>query len=95
MGKVAVSQDIPNTREPLSEENRQELQKHSEAGYRTLAASNHLSHLADDVFSIHENGDGTGYPRGVKGEDIPLLARIVAAADAFDVLHYGGRPEGC
>jgi len=42
--------------------------------------------VADEILSHHERWDGTGYPSGLRGEDIPLLSRIIALADAFDVM---------
>jgi len=48
--------------------------------------------VAEDILSHHEHWDGSGYPQGLKGKNIPLLARIVAIADAFVVMSYG-RPH--
>jgi HD-GYP domain-containing protein (c-di-GMP phosphodiesterase class II) len=45
--------------------------------------------VADEILSHHERWDGTGYPSGIPGEDIPLLSRIIAVADAFDVMTRG------
>ena len=59
------------------------IRKHPERGYRILIASLEYMNIAEDVFSHHERYDGTGYPRRLKGKQIPVKARIVAVADAY------------
>ncbi len=49
-------------------------------------ASHNLARIADYILSHHERWDGKGYPRGLKGEDIPLLSRILSVADAYDAM---------
>ncbi|MGI6131138.1 MAG: HD domain-containing phosphohydrolase [Bacillota bacterium] len=74
---------------PLSHDEQEALKKHPEIGYRVAQASIELAHVADGILSHHENWDGTGYPQGLKGEEIPLIARIVAIVDAYDSMTAG------
>lgn len=68
-----------------------QIKKHPEIGYRIAAAVPELANIAELILSHHERWDGKGYPRGLVGEEIPLLARILAVADAYDVI-IQGRP---
>ncbi len=81
--KIVIASEILNTEEPLDEEEWMEIRKHPEAGYSILSTVNQYSLLAEIVLAHHERPDGSGYPKGLKGEEIPLLARIVAVAEAF------------
>ncbi|HNU93755.1 MAG TPA: MASE3 domain-containing protein [Bacillota bacterium] len=74
---------------PLSPDEQEALKKHPEIGYRVARASIELAHVADGILSHHENWDGSGYPQGLKGEEIPLIARIVAIVDAYDSMTAG------
>ncbi|WP_236617472.1 HD-GYP domain-containing protein [Thermoanaerobacter kivui] len=67
----------------LSEEERVAFQKHCEIGYRIAMTSPDLAHLADMILMHHEWWNGSGYPLGVKGEDIPYECRILAIVDAY------------
>ncbi len=62
------------------------VKKHPEVGYRIALATSDLHLIAEGVLSHHERWDGKGYPRGIAGEDIPLMARIISIADAFDAM---------
>ncbi|MFP4198710.1 MAG: HD-GYP domain-containing protein [Halanaerobium sp.] len=88
IGKVAVDNSILNKAEPLTEKEWREVKKHSEAGYRIAKASFELSSIAVPILSHHENWDGSGYPLGKKGTEIPLLARIISVLDAYDVMTH-------
>jgi len=59
------------------------MRKHSEIGYRIAQSAPELSHIAEYILSHHERWDGKGYPQGLKGEEIPLLSRILAVADGL------------
>ena len=74
---------------PLSADEQEALKKHPEIGYRVAQASRAGPCGRWDSFQIHENWDGTGYPQGLKGEEIPLIARIVAIVDAYDSMTAG------
>ncbi len=89
IGKVAVPDTILMKPDRLTPQEWVIMKKHPEAGYRIAHAAGNLSYIADDILSHHEWWDGTGYPRGLKGKDIPLLARIVAVVDAYDVMTRG------
>jgi HD-GYP domain-containing protein (c-di-GMP phosphodiesterase class II) len=70
----------------LSAAQRARLCEHAACGGAILARTAGLEHLADAVRATHEHYDGAGYPDGLAGEEIPLAARIVAAADAYDAM---------
>ena len=70
----------------LDEEEWKEMRRHPELGYRMLKDIRFLQPSLDIVLSHQEYYDGTGYPQGLKGEQIPLGARIFAVADAFDAM---------
>ncbi|MBP6492179.1 MAG: PAS domain S-box protein [Clostridia bacterium] len=86
IGNVAIDPNVFQKPEALTEEEWAELKKHPEIGYRIALNSLELSRISNDILSHHERWDGTGYPRGIKGEDIPLLCRILAVADAYDAM---------
>ncbi|MEI6157579.1 MAG: HD-GYP domain-containing protein, partial [Atribacterota bacterium] len=91
LGKVAIPRDILNKTGPLTKEEWEVVKKHSEIGYRILVSTPEYASLADFVLTHHERWDGTGYPQGLKGEAIPLLARINAVVEAYEVM-TAGRP---
>lgn len=86
IGKVGIDDQILNKPGPLNEEEWAHMKKHPEIGYRIAMSSAELEPIADYILYHHERWDGTGYPRGLKGEAIPLLSRIMAVADAFDAM---------
>lgn len=88
LGKVVISDNILNKEGPLSEEEWEEVKKHPEAGYRISQSSSELSHISNYILNHHERWDGKGYPLGNKGEEIPLLSRIIAVVDAYDVMTH-------
>ncbi len=89
IGKVAVDDQILNKPEKLTSAEWEIVKKHSETGYRIAAASPELESVSRYILHHHERWDGTGYPHGLKGEEIPLLARILAFADAYDAMTAG------
>ena len=86
IGKIAVPEVILTKPGPLTMEEREIIKGHSERGYRITLSSQELARIAPIVLSHHERWDGEGYPRGLKGEEIPLLARLISIVDAFDVM---------
>lgn len=86
IGKVAIEESILMKPGPLTEGEWGKMRKHSEIGYRIAQSAPELSHIAEYILSHHERWDGKGYPQGLKGEEIPLLSRILAVADAFDAM---------
>ena len=88
IGKVAISPEILNKPGRLNKDEWSEVRKHSEAGYRIAQASPELSRIAGFILFHHERWDGTGYPMGKKGNEIPLLSRIITVIDAYDVMTH-------
>ncbi|AWI04674.1 HD domain-containing phosphohydrolase [Clostridium drakei] len=86
IGKIAIREDILNKSGNLTAEEWQELKRHPEIGYRILSSANDMAEIAEYVLAHHERWDGNGYPKGLKGEQIPLKSRIIAIADAFDAM---------
>ncbi|ADY56002.1 diguanylate cyclase and metal dependent phosphohydrolase [Syntrophobotulus glycolicus DSM 8271] len=86
IGKIALDSRILNKQEALTEQEKDELKRHPDIGYRILSSSYDMLDLADYVYAHHEKWDGSGYPKGLKGEKIPLISRIIAIAESYDVL---------
>ena len=86
IGKVGIDDRILNKSGKLSEEEWVEMKKHSEIGYRIAMSSPDLVPIAEYILCHHERWDGKGYPQGIRGEEIPLLSRIVTIIDAFDAM---------
>lgn len=91
LGKVAIPEAILQKPEQLSREEWMAVQRHPEIGYRIASSLPELMQISDEILGHHEHWDGTGYPRRLRGEEIPLLARIVSIADAYAVM-TAGRP---
>lgn len=93
IGKIAIPEEILRKPGPLTPEERKEMERHTEVGHRILADSESelLQMAARIALTHHEWFDGSGYPRGLRGGEIPIEGRIVAVADAFDAL-LGDRP---
>ena len=86
VGKIGISQSILNKLGELNSEEWQEVKKHPQIGYHIVSSSGDIAFLGDSVLAHHEWYDGLGYPKGLKGEEIPLMARILAIADAYDAM---------
>ena len=86
LGKVAIPDAVLFKPGPLTEEEWQVMKQHSEKGYRIASSSTDLAAVADLILRHHEHWDGNGYPLGLKGNEIPVECRILAVADAFDVM---------
>lgn len=86
IGKVGIDDQILNKQGKLTEEEWIEMKKHPEIGYRIAMSSPELMSISDYILCHHERWDGKGYPQGLKGEDIPLLSRVLAVADAYDAM---------
>ncbi len=91
IGKINIPEEILTRDGPLSSEEWELVKKHPEMGYRISRATDEFSHVAGYILAHHEHWNGKGYPLGLKGKDIPLLSRITAIADAFEVM-TNGRP---
>ena len=86
IGKMGVPDQILRKPGPLTNEEREIMRKHCEIGYSVLQRIPFLKEAAEIVLSHQECFDGSGYPRGLKGEEIPLGARIFAVADTLDAM---------
>jgi putative nucleotidyltransferase with HDIG domain len=86
IGKMAIPDNILRKPGPLDEDEKQIMRKHCEIGYNMVTRIPFLREAAEVVLSHQEYYDGSGYPRGLKHEEIPLGARIFAVADALDAM---------
>ena len=86
IGKIAIEEGILNKPGKLEEQELYEIKRHPDIGYRILSSSLEMQELAEGILAHHEKWDGTGYPKGLKGEAIPTVARIIALADSYDAM---------
>jgi cyclic di-GMP phosphodiesterase len=86
IGKLAISDAILLKPGPLTDEERGIMQRHVQIGYDLVKGIPFLANAAEIIFAHHERSDGSGYPRGLKTEEIPVGARIFAVADTFDAM---------
>jgi PAS domain S-box/diguanylate cyclase (GGDEF) domain len=89
IGKAAIKARILNKKARLVEKEWQIVRMHPEIGYRIAKSSTQLAMIADAILAHHENWDGTGYPYHLKGSKIPVLSRIIAVIEAYDVMTKG------
>jgi HD-GYP domain-containing protein (c-di-GMP phosphodiesterase class II) len=88
VGKLAVPGALLDRSGPLTDAERDVLRGHAVAGAEILTQRAALEHLAPAVRHVHEAWDGSGYPDGLAGDEIPLLARIVCVVDAYDAMTH-------
>ena len=86
IGKIGIRDNVLLKEGKLNDEEWNIMKSHSEQGYNILMNAKSFEVVADVVRSHHERYDGKGYPDGLKGEDIPLGARIIAIADSIDAM---------
>ncbi len=86
IGKVAINSDILKKPAELTPEEWEEMRRHPEIGHRIVQATPELKRVANLILSHHERWDGRGYPRKLRGQQIPLLCRILAVTDAYDAM---------
>ncbi len=86
IGKIGIMQGLGNKRGALDADEWAEVRRHPEVGYRILNTVGELAGMAPAVLAHHERWDGQGYPKGISGEAIPLEARIIAIADAYEAM---------
>jgi len=89
IGKIAIPEGLIVKPGNLSPEEWELIWKHPEIGYRIAGSSPELAPIAEAILAHHEWWDGSGYPRGLKGEEIPLISRIISIVDAYDVMTHG------
>ena len=86
IGKVAIDRDILEKPGELNDDEWKEIKRHPEVSYIILSSSPEYIGIADYALYHHERWDGKGYPKGLKGEEIPLISRIINVADAFEAI---------
>lgn len=86
IGKIAIDERILNKPGPLDAHEWEVIKTHPEIGFRIISTAPEYAEIAEDILCHHEHFDGTGYPRGLKGTTIPIRARIISVADAFDAM---------
>jgi HD-GYP domain-containing protein (c-di-GMP phosphodiesterase class II) len=86
VGKIGVRDEVLKKQGPLNEEEQKEMRQHVIIGVNIIKPIRSMSALSDLVRYHQELYDGTGYPDGLKGEEIPLSARIIKICDAYDAM---------
>lgn len=86
IGKVAIDGNILTKKGKLTDEEWEEIKRHPEIGYRIANSAPELTKIAEYILTHHERYDGKGYPQGLKGNNIPLISRILAVVDSFDAM---------
>ncbi|MDP4089481.1 MAG: diguanylate cyclase, partial [Bacillota bacterium] len=89
IGKIALDENIMNKADEFTEDELAEYNRHSDIGYRMLNTVHDMTDIANYVLYHHERWDGKGYPKGLKGTEIPLASRIIAIVDAYDKMISG------
>ncbi len=84
VGKILIPDSVIFNDEEDDKENLEIIKAHTEAGQRILSKIEEYPYLSVGAYSHHERYDGNGYPKGLKGEEIPEIARIIAVADSYD-----------
>jgi HD-GYP domain-containing protein (c-di-GMP phosphodiesterase class II) len=86
VGKIGIDDEVLRKPGKLTEAEYEHIKSHAEIGFKILNDIKQLDEVLPVVLHHHEQWDGRGYPQGLAGESIPLLARIVAVADSFDAM---------
>ena len=86
VGKIGISRSILNKNGKLTNEEYEVIKEHPDIGAQILSSISESPYLSIGAKSHHERYDGRGYPQGLKGDDIPEIARIIAVADAYDAM---------
>ena len=86
IGKIGVPLEILNKPGRLTDSEWRVLKTHTTKGYEIAMSSQDMEFIADMILHQHERWDGYGYPGGLKGEDIPILSRVIAVVDAYDAM---------
>lgn len=83
IGKIALPKELMDKTEALTPDEYDVLKRHPEIGYRILSSTDETAVIAETVLYHHENWDGTGYPKGIAGENIPLMSRILRVSESY------------
>jgi len=89
IGKIAIADGILNKNDKLTEKEWRKIKKHPELGYNICESSPQLVSIAEAVLAHHEWWNGSGYPLGLKGKNIPITSCIIAIVDSYDVMITG------
>lgn len=88
IGKVGIEKELFLKEGALTTEEWQKVKRHPELGFKIVSASTKLSYIGKGIFAHHERWDGSGYPQGLKGEEIPFIARLFSIVEAYDVMTH-------
>ena len=86
IGKVGIPDRILLKKGKLNSKEWKIIKRHPEIGYKIAESTPQIASIADDILSHHEWWEGSGYPQGLRGEQIPVNASIVSIVDAYDVM---------
>jgi HD-GYP domain-containing protein (c-di-GMP phosphodiesterase class II) len=86
IGKIAIDEALLNKPGSLTESEWADIKRHPEIGYHIMKSVNEYAPIAKYVLLHHERIDGKGYPRQLKDEEIPIQAKIISIADAYDAM---------
>lgn len=86
IGKIVIDENILNKKGILTEAEFDQIKRHPECGYQIMKSVDAYTKLADYILCHHERWDGKGYPRGLSGDNIPLISRIINIADAYEAM---------
>ncbi|MGM0368710.1 MAG: PAS domain S-box protein, partial [Actinomycetota bacterium] len=89
IGKIAIPEKILTKKGKLTDSEWKLIKRHPGIGYNIAKSAPQISHIAKALLNHHEWWDGSGYPKGLKGEDIPIVSRILSIIDAYDVMING------
>jgi energy-coupling factor transport system substrate-specific component len=91
IGKIGIPESVLNKPGKLTDEEYEIIKQHTVLGYNALKDISIMPEIAVGAGAHHERWDGKGYPRGIKGDEIPRVAQVIAVADTFDAM-YSTRP---
>ena len=86
VGNIGISESLLLKKSALTKDEWLEMRRHTEIGYRIAESSSDLKHISEWIFKHQERWDGTGYPFGLKGYDIPIQCRILALVDSYNAM---------
>ncbi len=86
IGKIAIADNIVLKPSKLTSDEYELIKKHSEIGFRIASSNSDLASIAKGILSHHERWDGKGYPMGLEGKKIPIIARIISVIDSYDAM---------
>ncbi len=89
VGKTTISEEILTKPEKLTNVQWEIIKEHPERGHTIAAATEEFAHIAKEILHHHEHWNGDGYPENLEKEEIPLLSRLIAIVDAYDVMRTG------